>query len=248
MSDYSGGARSPGQSWQSRGGSGGGRSYGGGGGGSGGKFQRKPEGPPTFYRPYVMLANRDIPAKGIEAMQSLAAELEKLDFTLRIRGVGEFEKVLEEAIKNKEMHLPWKGFDEKDSPFAWTPENAKLIAAHLFSGFSDQKPVFQSFMACIVKTMMGKNLVAPAMFAVIYSADGVERFEERGPETREAADLLAVANAQRIPVFNIAKQGWKQRLFEAYAMNKPFPKMPAKDSASGNPHQEKDSQLDDVSF
>lgn len=221
--------------WQNnRGSSGGGGNWGGRSGGGGG-FQRREEGDPTFYRPYVFSGNDNPPESVLQELRSLTRRLEECGFTLRTRGMKGIETDVGDAIKKKEEHIPWKGFDEKETPYSFTSPNAKALARSVDPGFETRKNFVQTFLAANAKTVLGKNLTSPALFVLIWTEDGVERLLEKTPKTGVTTHLIAVADAMRVPVYNIAKPGAAARLVEYLRLDQPFPnpvKEPPREEAS----------------
>lgn len=201
-----------------RGGGGqGGYQRGGGGGGGGfnrGNFQRRdePEGPVELYKPYVGTGNKEVPPQVAEAFKRIALELEKAGYTLRSGGMDGAEDIFEKAVKKSEIHLPWKGFNDKDSKFTFTTPAAKELAGRYQPGFEGLKPFVQTFLAKNVRMIMGKDLKSPALFMITWSEDGAETITEKSARTGNTGHAIAVAHELRIPVFNFGKPDAEARL------------------------------------
>jgi len=196
---------------------------GGGGGFNKGGFQRK-EDPPSdeLYMTYVGTGNDNPPPHVIDQINQIAKDLETRGYTLRTGGMKGCEDVFEKAVAARvEVHLPWRNFDNKDSKFTWTPENAKLIAARFQPGYEGLKPVIQTFLAKNVRMIMGDKLKSPALFMVTWSEDGAETAREKTIKTGNAGHAILVAAELKIPVFNLGKQGAMERLFAYLDQNKP---------------------------
>lgn len=192
-----------------------------GGQGSGNKWQGggkpffrrdEPEGPAEWYMPYVATGNKDAPPDIQEQMRQAALELEKLGYTMRCGGMDGMEDFIEKTVSRKEIHLPWKGFNDKDSKFTFTPNAAKELASKLQPGFEGLKPVIQTFLAKNVRMIMGKDLKSPAMFMIVWTEDGAETLQEKTVKTGNSGHAIAVACTVRIPVFNFGKPGAYDRL------------------------------------
>ena len=209
--------------WQANRGSGGGGNWNGGNRG-GGQFQRREEGDPAFYRPYVLSGNDGAPESIVSELRELAKRLEQCGFTLRTRGMKGIESDVGDSVSKKEEHIPWKGFDEKETPYSFTTPDAKALARSVDPGFETRKPFVQTFLAANAKTVLGKNLISPALFVLIWTKDGVERLVDKTQDTGVTTHLIAVADAMRVPVFNIGKPGCGGRLVEYLRLDQPFPK------------------------
>jgi hypothetical protein len=191
------------------------------GGGQGGyqkggfnRFQRReePEGPAEFYKPYVGTGSREIPPAVAEIFKRLAGELEKAGYTLRSGGMQGAEDIFEKATTKSEIHLPWKGFNDKDSKFTFTTNAAKELAAKFHPAWEGLKPFIQTFLAKNVRMIMGKDLKSPALFMILWSEDGAETILEKTARTGDMGHAIAVAHELRIPVFNVQKSDALERL------------------------------------
>lgn len=189
---------------------------GGGGGnwkGGGGGFQRKePEGPAELYLPYVATGNQDAPPHILDKFTAIVKELEQRGYTMRNGGMKGPEDVCERNTVRQEIHLPWKGFDEKDSKFTFTTNHAKELAGKFQPGYDGLKPVIQTFLAKNVRMIMGKDLKSPALFMIIWSEDGADSLETKTARTGNVGHPIAIADALKIPVFNLGNPQSEQRL------------------------------------
>lgn len=207
-------------------GNGGNGNRGGGGGfgarpsgfGGGGGFQRKPEGPPHIYKPYVIFGGEKTPQDVLEKFARIAKMLEDRGYTLRVGGLKGAEIFVEDKVRRLELLLPWKGFDNRQSPLSWTPENAKAIAEKFEPGWSQLKPVIQTFYAKNVQKVFGHKLESPALFVLMWSEDGVEHYRDRQQRSGSAGHIASLASNARIHVFNFANGNAEQRLM-AYLDN-----------------------------
>lgn len=195
-------------------------------GGYGGGFRKndEPEGDPVFYKPYVLSGNYP-PPKVMEQLVKIALELQSAGYTMRNRGMQGLEETIEEALTTKEIHLPWKGFGEKDSKHTWTPPAAKELAKRVQPGFDGLKNVVQTFLAANVRMIMGKELRSPALFMITWSEDGAETLKEKSVKTGNAGHAIAVADTLPIPVFNFARPDAESRLRDYLKLttNQPSP-------------------------
>lgn len=206
-----------------RGNNGGGWNKGGGGFNKGGfnkggfnrgnwKKQEEDEGDPALYKPYVISGNPNPPAEVVESITKIAKELEAKGYTVRLGGFDGIEDTVEKATTKHEVHLPWRGFNEKESKFTFTPQRAKDIAKLFHPSFDGLKPVIQTFLAKNVRMVMGKDLKGPSLFAIIWSEDGAEKDSEKSFKTGNVGHLLSIANDLRIQVFNFGKPDAEARL------------------------------------
>lgn len=195
-----------------RGGGGGGFNRGGGGGGP--SFVRKPEfeGPVELWMPYVGTGNREAPPDILETFKRVAKDLEERGYTLRSGGMDGPEDTFEKAVQKKEIHLPWKGFNDKESKSQFTTEQAKELASMFQPGFEGLKPAIQVFLAKNARIIMGKDLKSPCLFLITWSEDGAETLQERTARTGHTGHAIAMAASLKIPIFNFGKPGAEARL------------------------------------
>lgn len=194
-----------------------------GGGGSygGGKpsFQRKVWTPEelakvTVYKSVVITGNETPPPVVLQTLQRLVPELEKRGYVIRSGGMKGMENAVEELSRNIELHLPWKGFDGKESKFTYTSEEAKEFAKRYHPAWDQAKPVVQTFCAKNVRLMLGKDLKSPTQILIIWSEDGVEHARERTAKTGLTGVAVALASELRIPTFNLQRPDAEQRLMQ----------------------------------
>lgn len=200
------------------------------GGGGGGNFQRRnqePEGPAELYMPYVGTGNKDAPAHILERATKLAKLLESHGYMLRSGGKSNMdgspgiEDAFENAVTRKEIHLPWKGFGNKESRFTWTDDKARELAKKFNEAYDGLSRVIQTFLAQDIRMVFGDKLNSPALFLVIWSEDGVEDLSERTQRTGNMGNMLAIANKLRIPVFNLGKADCEKRMVEYFRFKQP---------------------------
>ena len=195
------------------GGSGGGNSYGGGKS----TFQRKvwtaeELANAKLYKSVVITGNETPPPVVQQALQRIIPEIEKHGYVIRSGGMKGVENEVEQLARNVEIHLPWKGFDGKESKHTYTSEEAKEFAKRYHPAWDQAKPVVQTFCAKNVRLMLGKDLKSPTQILIIWSDDGVEHARERTAKTGMTGIAVSIATELRIPVFNLQRPDAEQRL------------------------------------
>jgi hypothetical protein len=182
-------------------------------GNNNGKFQRKVDtSPGKLYKPFVATGNRDTPRDIIDKMRSISAELEQYSFTLRVGGLDGPDEALETAVKNPELYLPFKGFNNKESKNTFNTTQNMDVAKIFQPGFDSLKPGIQAFLGKNVRMTLGKNMDSPAMFILCWTEDGAERASECSVKTGNMRHIIAIASAMKIPVFNLGKNDAEMRL------------------------------------
>lgn len=183
----------------------------------GGRQQDMSEG--TLYKPYVGTGNRETPHDVIERMRATAIELERFNFILRSGGLDGVDEAMETAVKNPEIFLPWRNFNNKESKLTFNTKQSLDIAKIFHPGFDTLKDSIKAFLAKNARMVLGNNLKSQAMFVICWSEDGAETGRERSPKTGNVGHVIAIANAMRIPVFNFGKPDAEQRLRNFLELN-----------------------------
>ncbi len=189
-----------------------------GGGGwkqGGGKFNNKPkpeETDPTLYISVAFTGNKEAPPEVLEKVKEMAQFLESRGFTIRMGGDGSVEEAAEKAATKKELILPWKGFNEKDSQLTWSIERAHHIAKLFHPTYDQLKKGVHGILAKNARLVMGHKMLSPATLVIVWTPDGVERSRDVVSTTGFTGHVIKIANAAGIPVFNLGNPASEQRI------------------------------------
>ena len=170
---------------------------------------------PILYLPFAVTGNKDVPPEVIEAVGRIVRKLEEVGYTARSGGMEGLEAEATKAAIKCEIHLPWKDFAQMQSKLTFNSPLAKGIAKKFMSGgnWETLKPPAQAFLAKNVRILTGQNCDSLAMFLLCWSRDGAETSVEKTFDTGSVGHAIAIANAHRIPVFNLGKSGAENRLY-----------------------------------
>lgn len=213
---YQGGQRNQGyggNKWQ---GNGGGKWKGNGGGGNGGfPAPKPPVENPEPYLAYAVVSNKDIPQDILSNYERIARRLHELGYTARTGTLEGIEAKAETLPIRKELLLPWKGFNEKESQFTSSTPLIKGIAKkYMKSGNWDElKPAMQGFLQKNARLVTGHFGNSPAKFVLCWSQDQAETGTQITFNTGNIAHALTIASAWHVPVFNLARPDAEARLF-----------------------------------
>ena len=166
----------------------------------------------SLYKAYVGTGNKEAPSNVLETMKRLSSELSGFGYTLRTGGLDGPDQAFEDGDPKCELYLPWRGFNNRESKLTFnTPES--LGTARMFhTGFDGLKPAIQAFLAKNARMVLGKDMRSPAMFVLCWSEDGAEHQREKTQRTGNVGHVIAIANALKIPVFNLGKPDAETRL------------------------------------
>lgn len=165
-----------------------------------------------IYKSYAVIGNKDTPDDIIKQMVAFAKELDEQSFVCRISVAQGPDKEVCEAVKNKEVILPWKGFNEVQDGDSFTSPSAKAITRLTQPGYDDMKPGLQLILGKNVRLLLGKECKSPVAFVIGWSKDGAERLSQKTPDTGGMGHILSIAQSACIPVFNLGKPDALQRL------------------------------------
>lgn len=188
-------------------------------GNNGGGWSKKPrkedpkDSDPNLYKPYVVYANSNPPVEIIEKFKSLAIYLESIGFTVRIGGNNDgVDQAVEDVTKNKELILPWKEFNGKESPYTWAIPASEHIAKQFSPIYDSMKDGVKKFLARNARLIMGQKMRSKACFLLCWSEDGAETKRELNARSGFIQHPVAIANGALVPVFNLGKPDAEQRL------------------------------------
>lgn len=173
----------------------------------------------TLYKPYTVTANKEIPEHILERIKNIILELEKKNYVLRTGGMTGPEDTFEKAVSLKEIYLPWRGFDDKESKFTFTSPVAKILASKYQPGFDGLKPAIQAFLTKNVRILCGTDTKSPSLFMIVWTEDGAESLKEKSIKTGNSGHAIAIASEIGIPVFNFGKSDAEDRLRKYLNLN-----------------------------
>lgn len=167
---------------------------------------------PEFYKPVAIAFNNDAPESLVPVIEAITAKLNELGYTARLGGNLNIEELVEKNIERKEIHLPWRNFNEKESKLTFNTKPSFILAKQ-FSPVYDRLPdAVKAILARNVRLILGNNLKSPLLFLITWSRDGVESAKYRTAQTGNVGHVIAMADMLRVPIFNISKQDSIDRL------------------------------------
>ena len=145
---------------------------------------------------YTGIGSRATPDDICELMTKVAAKLSRDHWTLRSGGADGADLAFEKGAANKEIFLPWKGFNGNESPLYNTKKEAFDIAEKAHPNWPACRQAVKKLHARNVHQVLGQDLKAPSQFVVCWTPNA-----ELVGGTRTA---LVLAQENDIPIFNLA--------------------------------------------
>lgn len=146
---------------------------------------------------YTGIGARQTPANTLTAFTTIASFLESMNFTLRSGGADGCDSAFEAGVSdpaNKEIYLPWAGFNGNDSSLWKIGQDALNMAEDYHPAWHRCSPAAKSFHARNCYQVLGKDLISPAEFIICWTVNG-----EVVGGTGQA---LRIAIAHDIPIVN----------------------------------------------
>jgi len=144
---------------------------------------------------YAGIGSRKTPQNIIYQMTDIAKGLAECGWILRSGGAVGADSAFEQGTTNKEIFL---ATDE-------IPTEAFEIAELYHPTWGGLQPYVKKLHARNAQQILGKNLDCQVKFVVCWTPDGAETKTTR--KTGGTGQAIRIANAYRIPVFNLANEG-----------------------------------------
>ena len=163
---------------------------------------------------YSGIGSRRTPSDVMFDMTYIASNIQNL-YTLRSGGADGADAAFEMGVSNgnKEIYLPWKGFNKNPSMLYADPSpDALEVAKRFHPRWTSLSSAAQKLMARNVYQVLGKDLISPVDFVLCWTPDGCECQKTRGKDTGGTGQAISIAEYWGIDVINMKNWNWKDRL------------------------------------
>jgi hypothetical protein len=155
---------------------------------------------------YAGIGSRKTPVDVLELMHNLGKNLGKAGAMLRSGGAKGADKAFElgciSVDGEKEIFLPYKGFNGSDSPFYTVTPEARRIAKQFHPNWPGLGDVGRDFMGRNAYQVLGYKLDTPAHLIICWTPGG--------KITGGTGQALRMAQHFNIPVVNLASQSLEE--------------------------------------
>lgn len=158
---------------------------------------------------YAGIGRRTIAPDIRESFEKFGRVAQEKGFKLRSGGADGCDLAFEKYVRpeNKEIYLPWKGFNGSESPLFHISKECRIIASKIHPNWGKLKPSTQLFMARNCYQILGINLNEPVDFVVCWT--------ENGNVTGGTGQALRLAQTYDIRIFNFGDPKFsKKELWE----------------------------------
>jgi hypothetical protein len=187
-------------------------------------WERMQTTPPIIHRSttlaYAGIGSRKTPPDQLARMTMAAKRLAGMGFILRSGGADGADTAFESGAGEKEIFLPWRGFNGRDSEFFEPTRDAQNVAAALHPAWDKLSPAAKKLMARNSHQVLSASLMNPVQFVACWTPDGCESESERGFRTGGTGQAIALASRWGIPVFNFAKPDAGERMRDFLSKHK----------------------------
>ena len=138
-------------------------------------------------------------------MTKVAERLDARSYRLRSGAANGADAAFEKGSLNREIFLPWPGFNGSASPFTGPSGVALTVARVLHPAFDRLSEPAKQLMARNSHQILGPDMDAPSDFVVCWTPDGAETADQRTHLTGGTGQAIALASRWGVPVFNLAR-------------------------------------------
>lgn len=147
---------------------------------------------------YTGIGSRETPESLRPAFQFIASKLEKKGYILRSGAAEGADQYFESGVskdKNKEIYLPWEGFNYHISPLYRNSMAAYKLAAKHHPRWSQLSIGARKLHTRNVHQVLGKDLKTPSDFVVCWTKDGLP--------SGGTGQAIRIAQSYGIQVYNL---------------------------------------------
>lgn len=163
---------------------------------------------------YTGIGSRSTPEGILKQMTILAIHLASIGLTLRSGAADGADAAFESgAGSQKEIFLPWRGFNSSTSQHYEVSQEALNLAGQIHPIFNQLKPSVQRLHARNTYQVLGKDLNTPSLFVICYTPCGSEDQSTLTSKSGGTATAIKLASSNSIPVFNLNRPDAINRLY-----------------------------------
>lgn len=151
---------------------------------------------------YTGIGSRETPADVQQLFTRVASRLDELGYTLRSGGADGADLAFERGATNKEVFLPWRGFNGSSSTLVWKDNRAMDIARELHPAWGRLSQGAQKLMARNIHQVLGWDLnnIVLSDFILCWTPNG-----KGGGGTGQAIRLAKVYNTPVIDAGRLSR-------------------------------------------
>lgn len=161
----------------------------------------------TVY--YAGIGSRESPKEVMDQMQQFAYQAAAKGWVLRSGGANgadtAFEMGCDHANGKKEIFLPWKEFNQNESPLYIVDDRAMDLAKEIHPAYNSLSRTARLLIGRNMHQVLGQKLNQPVACVVCWTQDGCESWMSYGRKTGGTGSAIALASHQGAKVFNLQR-------------------------------------------
>lgn len=163
---------------------------------------------------YAGIGSRTTPASILKTMEAISYRLSNMGYCLRSGGAEGADTAFENCTKNKQIFLPWEGFNSKysDNISYFVPPYDEQFVKRFHPRFNSLNHSSLKLMSRNTYQVLGPSLNDPVDFIICWTEDG----KLKGG----TAQAIRIAKHYQIPVFNLGSDGLKKLSGYILSLNK----------------------------
>lgn len=165
---------------------------------------------------YAGVGARASPPDVLELMRAVAVICGRAGLILRSGAAAGADLAFEQGAQSvgaeKQIFLPWPGFNGSESKWDHPLPDAFDLAAQVHPAWPELSPEARKLQARDVHQILGPELKQVSAFVVCWTADGATCESECTSETGGTGCAIRLATRYRIPVINLARPDHRQRV------------------------------------
>lgn len=150
------------------------------------------------YKPYTGIGSRaavDVPQL-LPWLSNIASWLDDQGYTLRTGGAEGCDQAFMRGTGfNREVFLPWPGFNGIRGGTPFDIAGAEVLAARFHPGWSRLPQGARKLHTRNVPQVLGSNLASPSLFVLCWTPDGLD--------SGGTGQAIRIARAHGVPVYNL---------------------------------------------
>lgn len=170
----------------------------------------------SVQRIFTGIGASDTPASACAWLQDLSRQLAAAGWLARSGGADGADTAVEQGVAQAgglmDLHLPWRGYNNRASAFFGAQPEAMRLAESVYPRWQEVSASVQRIFGSCVHQLLGAQLQRPSDLVLVWTADGCETEAERSRRTGGSAIVIVLAHRRGVPVFNLAREDGFARL------------------------------------
>lgn len=168
---------------------------------------------------YTGVGSRSTPLSILSLIADLADELARAGWVLRSGGARGADAAFEAGHRRVtserlEIYLPWPNFNKNPSTLHGASVEALQLAAKHHPSWGSCDEMARTLHGRNTYQVLGRGLDAPSDVLICWTEDGCTGRQTRTRDTGGTGTAIVLAEAYKVPVFNLANRGAADQLRE----------------------------------